>query len=129
MSKLELTPEQKIAVRASLRSRFFIFVHIGALMMAIPTLKPFFGPHNFPAAVILILSIVYDHWLTASKKAKRLMIYPILLASIWVQVNTINHFVMPTPGLTDAVIKLGFLGAIMVVVGFASASREIRLMD
>ena len=129
MAKVVLTPEQKLSAMSMLRSRFFIFAHIGGLMIALATFKPFFGAHNIPAGIILVLSIVYDHWITASKKAKRLIVYPMLLLSIWIQVNTLHSFVMPTPALTDAAIKLGFIGAILVVVGFVSASREIRLMD
>ena len=129
MANLVLTPEQKLAARSILRTKFFIFAHIGALMMALPTLKPFFGPHHFPAIIILTLTIVYDHWILASKKAKRLLVYPMVLLALWIQLNIINHWVMPEPGLTDAVIKMGFVGSILVIVGFASAAREIRLMD
>ena len=129
MTTLMLTPEQKIAAISTLRTRFFIFAHIGALMMALATLKPFFGAHNIPAGIILVLTVIYDHRITATKKFKRLLVYPMLLLSIWVQVNTLHGFVMPTPALTDAALKLGFIGAILVVVGFVSALREIRLTD
>ncbi|MBU4319316.1 MAG: hypothetical protein KKF30_18815 [Proteobacteria bacterium] len=129
MAIMGLTPEQAFFERSVLRSKFFIFVHIGALMIMLPTITPFFGVHLFPALIILILSVVYDTWITASKKAKRLMVYPTLLLGLWVGMNTINHWIMPTPPLTDMVRMFGFLGHVLVMVGAFQAIKEIRLMD
>jgi hypothetical protein len=124
-----LTPEQAFFARSILRSKFFIFVHIGALMIMLPTLKPFFGVHHFPGLIILILSVVYDTWIMASKKAKRLMVYPTMLLGIWVGMNTINHWVMPTVPLTDMARMFGFVGHVLVLVGAFQAVKEIRLMS
>jgi hypothetical protein len=124
-----LTPEQIFFARSVLRSKFFIFVHIGALMIMLPTLKPFFGVHHFPGLIILILSVVYDTWITASKKAKRLMVYPTMLLAIWVGVNTINHWVMPSEPLTDTARLFGLVGHVLVLVGVFQAQKEIRLMS
>ena len=129
MAIMGLTPEQAFFARSVLRSKFFIFVHIGALMILLPTLKPFFGVHHFPAFIILILSIVYDTWVMASKKAKRLMVYPTMLLALWVGVNTINHWVMPTVPLTELTSMFGFVGHVLVMVGAFQAIKEIRLMD
>jgi hypothetical protein len=129
MAMRELTPDQTFFARSVMRSRFFIFVQIGALMIMLPTLKPFFGVHHFPGVIILILSAVYDTWITASKNAKRLMFYPIMLLGLWVGINTINHWVMPTPPLSEVARMFGIVGHVLVLMGVFHAVKEIRLMD
>lgn len=129
MEGVALTPDQKHFTRTTLRAKFFIFVQIGGLMILLTTLKPFFGVHHFPALVILILSIIYDNWLTASKKAKRLIVYPILFLGLWVGSNLISHWVVATPPLTEVARLFGIVGHVLIMVGVFQATKEIRIMD
>ena len=129
MAKMGLPPEMAFYARLVLKSKFFIFVHIGALMILLPTLKPFFGPHHIPGLLILILSIVYDTWVTAPKNAKRVMAYSTNLLGLWVGLNTINHWIMPEAGLSEVVRMFGFIGHVLVLVGSFQAIKEIRMMD
>ncbi len=129
MTSVGVSSEQKIFTRSSLRAKFYIFVQVGGLMILLTSIKPFFGAHNFPALVILILSIVYDRWGNASKKVKRMIVYPILLLGLWIGSNLISHWVVPTPPLTEVARKFGIVGHVLIMVGVFQATKEIRLMD
>ena len=123
-----LTPEQRVSARALLRTRFFIFTHIGGLMIAISTLKPFFWEHNIAGGIILAASLIYDLRPTASKKLKRLLSLVCLLASTWVVINCIFHISIPED-IPLSVIKFSIVGAIVTQIGLSAARHEVKLMD
>lgn len=129
MSYSHGTPEQKRFTSEILRAKFFIFVQTGGLMILLTSIKPFFGFHHFPALIILALSIVYDRWSNASKKARRSIVYSILLLGLWVGSNLISNWIEATPPLTEVARKLGIVGHVLIMVGVFQAAKEIRLMD
>ena len=72
--------------------RFFIFVHAGAAIILLTTIRPFFAPYHLTALVALNVSIVWDFRQDASKRARYVMAGIVLVLALWILGNTLAWF-------------------------------------
>ena len=111
---------QKMLAVQFLSNRFFIMGQVGAVIMLITSLQPFFAAYNIPAAIALLITITWDFWRGASKGAKSVMAYTVLLLGLWVLVNTFAHIVMPAdPHSIAGILALtgGGIAQLLLIIG------------
>ena len=80
---------------AFLSQRFFIFGQIGAAIVLLTSLEPFFAAYNIPAIIVLAITITWDLWRGAGKTVRTVLAAIVLLIGLWILINTIGQFVMP----------------------------------
>ena len=80
---------QKRLEFAFLGGRFWIFAEIGALLVLLTTLKPFFWEYNIPALLVLVAAIAWDFWRNAPKSARYGMSLLVLVVFLWLLANTL----------------------------------------
>jgi hypothetical protein len=61
-------------------------------MILLTTIRPFFAPYHLTALVALNLSIVWDFRGDASRRARKVMCYIVLVLALWLAVNTFMWF-------------------------------------
>jgi hypothetical protein len=80
---------QKRLEFAFLGSRFWIFAEIGALLVLLTSLKPYFWEYNIPALLVLVAALAWDFWRNAPKAARYGMALLVLVVFMWLTTNSI----------------------------------------
>ncbi|MBV1876961.1 MAG: hypothetical protein KUG79_04900 [Pseudomonadales bacterium] len=131
----ELSDTEKALNVANYGSRFFILGQVGAVIVAMTSLHPFFAIYNIPAAVVLTLTIVWDLWKSASKQAKRIMALVTLAAGVVIQINSIGKFILPEvadPGMAymgAITMTGGAIGHLIIIIAAIQGLKAVKYMD
>lgn len=138
--KTPLTPEEIAIARNKHGERYVIMSQVGALMVMMTSISPFFAANHVPAVLILTMSIVYERWTSASKGQKRLLAYGSLLCVFFIGFNSLLGWfippepveaafpLMPTFVSAEQTITFGYIGHWVAMFGAFQALSEIRLM-
>ena len=131
----ELSSAEKALKVTDYGSRFFVLGQVGAVIVVMTSLHPFFALYNIPAAIMLTLTIVWDLWESASKSAKKMIALVSLAAAVVIQVNSIGKFILPE--VTDpelaymATITMvgGAIGHLIMIVAAIQGLKAVKYMD
>jgi hypothetical protein len=135
----EMDAMEKAVLVSSLKTRFFIFVQIGGIMILMTALNPAFWANIIPAIFMLSLSIVLLRWKGAKKVHGRLIYFAILFSCIWIGANTTQQWFLPPvvsgptrlPVVTTSEItwSAGLIGHVLGLVGSYEVLPLIKMMD
>ncbi|MBL4584554.1 MAG: hypothetical protein JKX83_08055 [Pseudomonadales bacterium] len=131
----ELSAEQKALNVANYGSRFFILGQVGAVIVVMTSLHPFFAIYNIPAAIMLTLTIVWDVWESASKSAKKMIALASLGTGIVIQINSLGKFILPEvvdPELAymaTLTMTGGAIGHLIMIIAAIQGLKAVKYMD
>lgn len=130
----ELSPAEKALNVANFGSRFFVLGQVGAVIIVMTSLHPFFAIYNIPAAIVLTLTIVWDVWESASKSVKRIIALVTLAAGIVIQVNHLGKFILPEvdPEMAHmaAFTTVGAaVGHLIIIIAAIQGLKAVKYMD
>lgn len=131
----ELSPAEKALKVTDYGGKFFILGQVGAVIVVMTSLHPFFALYNIPAAIMLTLTIVWDLWESASKSAKKMIALVSLAAAVVIQINSIGKFILPE--VTDpelaymATITMvgGAIGHLIMIIAAIQGLKAVKYMD
>ena len=131
----ELTAAQRELKVTDYGSRFFVLGQVGAVIVMMTSLHPFFALYNIPAAIMLTLTIVWDVWETASKSVKKMIAFAALAAGVVIQINSLGKFILPEVTDPDmayiATITMlgGAVGHLIMIIAAIQGLKAVKYMD
>ena len=131
----ELSPAEKALKVTDYGSRFFVLGQVGAVIVAMTSLHPFFAIYNIPAAIMLALTIVWDLWESASKSAKKMIALVSLAAGVVIQVNSIGKFILPEvvdpemAYMASITMTGGAIGHLIMIIAAIQGLKAVKYMD
>lgn len=131
----ELSSAEKALKVNDYGSRFFVLGQVGAVIVVMTSLHPFFALYNIPAAIMLTLTIVWDLWESASKSAKKMIALVSLAAAVVIQINSIGKFILPE--VTDPELAYmatltmvgGAIGHLIMIIAAIQGLKAVKYMD
>jgi hypothetical protein len=131
----ELSSAEKALKVTDYGSRFFVLGQVGAVIVAMTSLHPFFALYNIPAAIMLTLTIVWDLWESASKSAKKMIALVSLAAGVIIQVNSIGKFILPEvvdpemAYMASITMTGGAIGHLIMIIAAIQGLKAVKYMD